>query len=728
MTSVTDVTSDSLVDALYQLTLYFNCKIDITTLMAGLPLSDGKLMPSEFPRAAERAGLEAHLCQCSISSLSDQQCPAVLLLTDDRVEILLSIDNQKQQVQLLSTQSEKHYLSFKEIERLSTGYIISVCSSGETGFGQIPEAEAKKTISESGHRWFWSVAGRFWRTYCDVLVASFLINLFALASPLFVMNVYDRVVPNQAYETLWLLAIGVGIAMTFDFIIKMVRAHYVDLAGRKIDITLSAGLMEKVLGLKLFARPASTGNLINSLSEFDSIRNFLTSASVLALIDLPFVLLFLGLIGWIAPSLVVIPLVCMMMAGFVALLVNSPLQRQIQASQKVSSERQSFLVEALMGLVTIKSSSVESYQQFRWERMTAFLADKGLTIRRLQFISNQAAAYILQLGTVLLVVSGVYLIGLGELSMGGLIATMMIAGRCTAPVVQAIGLLNAWQRAKQGLELGREIMRLPQERPAGKRFLKPENLKGHWKFHQVSFAYPGAPMLLKQVTLEISSGSKVAVLGRMGSGKSTLLQLMIGLWEPSEGAVTINGIDVRQVDPLILRSHIGYVPQRIELYNGTLRDNIVMGHQTVSDSQVIEAARQAGLDTFLTQHEAGLDFIVGENGRNLSGGQAQSLGVARALLHKPSILIFDEPTSSMDSSAEQAFIQMITELTDCTVIIVTHKQSLVKVMNHVMVMDQGKLVGNGSPDDVLGVHSSVQSSSVQSYNVQSRNVQSKEAV
>jgi ATP-binding cassette subfamily C protein LapB len=383
----------------------------------------------------------------------------------------------------------------------------------------------------------------------------------------------------------------------------------------------------------------------------------------------------------------------MLLAGSIAWLVNKPLQKYIQESQKASCERQSFLLETLTGLETVKAETAESQYQYRWERLNRHLASLALKIRKLQFVSSQSATFILQTGTILIVAGGVYLIGAGELSMGGLIATMMISGRCTAPVVQSIGLLNQYQRARQAMDHTDTILSLPQERPHNRQFLKPGELKGSITLNHVSFAYPNAHPLLKDLNVAIQPGEKIAILGRMGAGKSTFLQLLMGLWEQTAGHVSFDEIDSRQIDPATLRHFIGYVPQRVTLFSGSIRDNLLLGRQGFSDDELIAAIQKSGLGEIISAHPEGLDYQVGESGRNLSGGQIQSIGVARALLGKPNILLLDEPTSSMDSQSELLIKKLLTEMSDTTVILVTHKMSMVEAMDKVMVLEQGAIAG-----------------------------------
>ena len=549
--------------------------------------------------------------------------------------------------------------------------------------------------------WFWRAITPYWRVYRDVLAASLLVNLFALVSPLFVMNVYDRVVPNQAYETLWMLAAGVVLAFVLEFMIRFLRTRYIDLAGRQIDLTLSARLIDRILGSKLSARPGSTGTLMNSLSEFDNIRSFITSTSVMAFIDLPFVVLFLGLVVWIGGWLVMVPITCIGLSLLVALLLNRPLQQVIARQQQSSALRQNYLMELLIGLVSVKSCNVEQQNEQRWSKLNRDVADANLLVRKLQSFSTLTTTFLLQINSVVLVIFGVYLISSGDLSMGGLIAMMMISGRCGAPVAQVVGLLNQYDKAIQALNHAGGIMNLPQEYPEDRQFLEPESFQGEWLVNRISFAYPNSAPLLKDLSLDIAGGHKLAILGRMGSGKSTFLQLLAGLQEPTDGHISLKKIDMRQLDPTWLRSYIGYVPQKGELFNTSLRENITMGRAGISDSDILEALDKSGLSGIVQAGSAGLDFQVGEGGRHLSGGQIQAVSLARALVTNPRALLMDEPTSAMDSQAEARFIKLLRELRDVTVVLVTHKLNLLDAVDSIIVLDQGEIKVQGSAREML---------------------------
>ncbi|MRI35080.1 type I secretion system permease/ATPase [Endozoicomonas sp. OPT23] len=555
---------------------------------------------------------------------------------------------------------------------------------------------------DSIYGWFWQAVSPYRHVYRDVWLASLLINLFAFVSPLFVMNVYDRVVPNGAFETLWMLAAGACLAFSLEFAIRLLRTRFVDQAGRQIDLTLSSRLIDRILGLKLSFRPGSTGALMNSLSEFDSVRAFITSTTVMAFIDLPFVVLFLALVVWIGGWMVAVPILCITLSLFMAWLVNKPLQAVVTRQQKAASARQNYLMELLIGLVTVKSCNVQRQSQQRWSRLNREAADAGFGVRKLQAIPGLVTTFLLQLNTLALVVYGVYLITSAELTMGGLIAITMIAGRCGAPVAQVISLLNQYEKTIHALEHAGGVMSLPQEVPEGRQLLKPNSFSGAWRLNKVSFGFSDETTNLCGMTMEIPSGSKLAVLGRMGSGKTTLLQLLAGFQEAKEGHIAIDGIDIRQIEPAWLRRQIGYVPQNIDLFNDTLRENIAMGRTDVSDADILKALDMAGLSDIVRAGSQGLDFQVGERGRHLSGGQAQAVGLARALVACPGALILDEPTSAMDSQAEQQFLRLLKQLENITIILVTHKLHLLKAMDNIVVIEQGEIKAMGSADDVMG--------------------------
>ena len=668
-------------------------------LISGLPLEHGRLTPSLFARAAARANLTANVVNRWPAQVSEDLLPAVILSEAEQACVLMgwSADGEVAQVIYPDLPDAEVAVARADLEAFSNGSAI-LCKP-KFKF----DARAPKQALASEEHWFWSAVKKNLPVYRDVLVAAFFINVFALALPLFTMNVYDRVVPNYAVETLWTLAIGLLIVVVMDFTLRMMRSYFLDLASERIDRHVSADIMERVLGSRLEHRPSSVGSYAVNLRSFDSVRDFINSVSITTLIDLPFAVIFCAVIFWIAP-MVLLPL----LAGVVIVLVyvsvgRGKLRELSETTYRAGVQRNATLIESLVGLDTIKAMGAESKTQRRWEEATAFLARTGVQLRLVSNANQFVTAGTTQLVTLFVVVTGVYLITEGLLSMGGLIACTMLAGRVMAPVGQLAGLLTQFQYAQISLGSVDQIMETPQERPEGARFLSRETFGGEIEFKDVTFSYPGSEMpSLVDVSFKIKPGEKVAILGRVGSGKSTLQKLAMGLFQPSEGAVLIDGIDLRQLDPAEYRKQVGYMPQDLTLFHGTLRDNIVIAHPYASDSDVLKAAEQANLLEFVNRHPQGFGMTISERGDSLSGGQRRCVALARAVLGEPPVVLMDEPTGSMDHSTEVAVKSSLAAfIAGRTWIVVTHRNSLLEMVDRIIVIDNGKIVADGSRQSVI---------------------------
>jgi len=690
--------TDDLLQCLIILTELEHRPLSADALRAGLPLVENRLTPELFLRAAKRANLTSRIVKRAIADVPVQVLPCVLLLKGDSACVLTAIDKKSGTAEIhLHGDKVKASIALSELESLYTGYAI---------FSQLEHKFDERTpevVNVRSRHWFWGAMSDAWPIYRDVLLGSFLINLFALVSPLFVMNVYDRVVPNNATETLWVLAIGVTIAMVFDFVIKSLRSYFIDLAGKKVDVTLSAMIYEKVMGLKMNVRPTSVGAFANNLRAFEGIRDFITSATVSTLVDLPFVILFLIVIAWVGGPLVFVPLACIPIVILYSYFIQNPLQEAVDHTFRGASQKNAMLIESLTAMETIKSLGAEGVMQRRWESAVGYISTWSLRSRMLSSSSVNVATLVQQMAMVAIVVVGVYLIGDGELTTGGLIASVMLTGRALAPTGQLANLATQYHQSKAGLGSLNEVMKLPVERPIGKNFIHRPKLEGAVTLHDVTFAYPGCEVnSLADVSFRIKKGEHVAIIGRIGSGKTTIEKLLMGLYEPQEGAIQIDGIDTRQIDPIDLRRNIGYVPQDITLFYGSVRDNIVYAMPNADDEAVLRAARIAGVTDFVDRHPMGFDMPVGERGEGLSGGQRQAVAIARALLLEPAILLMDEPSNSMDNSTEEQFKQRLTEVVkDKTLILVTHRASLLSFVNRLIVLDNGKLIADGPKEDVL---------------------------
>ncbi|WP_293936748.1 type I secretion system permease/ATPase [Iodobacter sp.] len=689
---------DPLLDCLAELTRIHGSPWTCEALSAGLPLSDNLLSPSLVPRAAARAGLSARVVRRALNELPTSLFPVILLLKDRGACLLLEwLDDGMARVCFPETGESSELISAEALQAVHTGIVIFVRPKFRF------EARAPEHGSVRGRHWFWSVVKDNWRLYRDALLAALLINTLALAMPLFSMNVYDRVVPNHALETLWVLAIGALAVLTFDFLLRTIRGHIIDVASKRIDVTLSALIMERVLGIRMEARPASVGSFVANLRAFESVRDFIASASITTLVDLPFVLIFLLVMMWISPWLAVPAMVGIVLVVGFTLLAQDKMREMVELTQRASAQRNATLVEGLVGIETIKVMGAESEFQRRWERSTHFLAQVGSKLKLLSSTTVNFASFISQLVSVVVIIVGVYLLTENMVTMGGIIAASMLSGRALAPLGQVAGLLMQYQNARTSLAGIESHMKLPVERPQDSNFLHRESFRGDIEFKNVSFAYAGSDeKVLNNVSFKLKSGEKMAIIGRIGSGKTTIEKLILGLYYPTEGAVLIDGVDTRQIDPAELRRAIGHVPQEPILFYGTLRQNIAMGAPFADDSSILAAADLAGVKEFSDLHPRGFDMLIAERGESLSGGQRQAVSIARALLNDPPMLLLDEPTSAMDHLSEEKLkARLKAYVTQKTLLLVTHRTSLLDLVDRLIVLDQGQVVADGAKAQVI---------------------------
>lgn len=695
---VSDISdNDVLLECLLLLTKHYSIPTSPNTLTAGLPLENGRLTPSLFVRSAERVGMTARVVERGLDKLNALVLPAVILLKDNRAALLLELDRYNAKILHPDAGGGAATVSRQALKSDYAGFAI--LTRPEHRFDErAPEPYKKK----KGH-WFWGTLFQSWRIYRDVLMASALINAFVLASPLFIMNVYDRVVPNNAVETLWVLAIGVGLVYLFDLGLRTLRGYFIDLAGRKADILLSAQLFERVMGMKMAVRPPSVGSFANNLREFDSIRDFITSATITTLVDLPFVFLFLLVIYLVAGPLVVVPAAAIPFILIYGLVIQGPLRKAVEQTFRAGAQKNSQLIEGLVAADTIKFLGAESQQQKRWERTVAHIAKWAARSRIISASAINVAQFVQQLANVGVVIFGVYLIQDGDISMGGLIAAVILSGRAIAPMAQVAGLATRYYHAKAALDSLNQVMEQPVDRPADKNFVSRPRLDGAIEFDEVDFTYPNqdAPSLRK-VTFRLNAGDRVAIIGKVGSGKSTIEKLILGFYDPNNGAIRVDNADVRQLDPADLRRNIGYVPQDITLFYGSVRDNILMGHGFIPDEALLEAAKISGVLDFVNRHPKGFEMPVGERGEFLSGGQRQCVAIARAIVAEPSILLLDEPTSFMDNSTEDGIKKSLADLVKGkTLVLVTHRASLLELVDRMIVLDRGNIVADGPKAEVL---------------------------
>ncbi|TRN25141.1 type I secretion system permease/ATPase [Vibrio furnissii] len=690
---------DTLLNSLIYVSRYYGLANSPEALVNGLPLSDGKLTPFLFPRAAERAGLVSKENRAELSAIPHLVFPVVLLLKSGEACVLSSINEEKQEAEIVTAESGMVPVAYPLAE-LAERYIGRYFMVKKQFRYDERSPEVLKT--RHGH-WFWGTIWQSKRIYRDVLIASILINLFAIAAPMFTRLVYDKVVPNLAFETLWVLASGVFIIFLFDLTLKLLRNYFIDVAGKKSDILISSKLFAKVMGIRMESRPPSVGAFARHLQEFESIREFFTSATIASLIDLPFALLFLTLIWLMAGNLVLVPVAGVVILIAYSLLIQAPLRRAIEEGSRLASQKYANLIESLAGLETLKLFGAQSQFQYRWEEAVAHMANWNIKSRRITDGIQNTAGFVQQASNVGMIILGVYLIAEGELTMGGLIAATMLSGRAIGPLVQLSLLSTRYNQAKSSLTIIEQVMSMPDEQEEGKRYIHRPMIQGKIELDKVTFHYPNSPVAsIRDLSVTINPGEKVAIIGRIGSGKTTLERLIMGLYQPTEGHVRIDDTDIKQLHHIDVRRNIGCVPQESVLFYGTIRDNITLGRPLADDRDVMDAANRAGVTVFTQQDPAGLERQVGEGGLLLSGGQRQAVAIARALLGRPPVLLMDEPTSAMDNRSEMQIKHQLSQLTSSeTLVLITHKTTMLDVVDRVIVMEKGCIIADGPKEMVL---------------------------
>ena len=664
-------------------------------LLGGLPLEDGLLTPELFLRAARRVGLESALSRREIDEIGEGVLPVVLLLHGRGACVLLRRDEEG--AHLLLPEQGAIAMPLEQLRLRYAGAVLlarPVVSCDERSAASAPPAAV---------HWLRDTLLPLWPLYSEVMLASLMINLFALCMPLFSMNVYDRVVPNHAMATLWALSAGMGAVMLFDFGMRMLRSYFIDIAGRRIDLQLSSQVFQRVLDLRMAARPASTGAFASNLQEFENVRDFATSATMAALVDLPFVALFIAAMFWVGGSVAWVPVLAIPVIVGAGLLLQMPLARLVEETSRLGAQRQATLVESLVGLEAVKANGARGMLQRRWEGLIGQMAKLGLNARLLSACVVNVAQLVQQAAYLLVIVFGVLEIAEDRMTLGGLIACTILAGRALAPWSQIASLLTRYHQARNALHVTAGVMKLPVEHEPGQRFLERGPLAGEIEFRDVRFSYPGQQAeALRGLSFRIAAGERVAIIGRIGSGKTTVEKLVMSLYAPSAGTVLVDGTDVRQLDPALLRRQIGHVPQDVMLFYGSIRDNIVLGESGVDDEAMLRAAAIGGVADFVAASAEGYDMPVGERGCCLSGGQRQAIAIARAELLAPPILLLDEPSSAMDARSEQLFKERLAaQMEGRTLVLVSHRGSLLSLVERVLVLDQGRLVADGPRDAVL---------------------------
>lgn len=700
--------SDPLLMCLVRFSELYSSSITLEALIADLPIKPGAVGPELFSldsskglfsRVAKRAGFSSRLVKRELGEISNLLLPCILVLKDRGACILEAIDQEKGLAKIILPELNdgEEWLELIKLEEEYLGFAFLLKKQYQ------PQSRGRPQAVRGSHHWFWGTIARAKPIYLSVLIASVMINLFVLATPLFTMNVYDRVVPNDAIETLWVLAIGVAIVYIIDVALRYIRTYLLEVAGKKSDVIMSSILFEQTMGLRMEVWPKSVGAFANNLREFESIRNFLTSATVATLVDLPFALLFLLVIGYIGGVVVLVPLLVIALLLIYSFFLVAPLRESIESTYEASANKHALLVESLHSIQTIKTMGVSHHAQWEWEEATGEIAQKSLRSHILSGSISVVTNLLMQLGTVGILIVGVYQVRDLELSLGGLIAVVILASRAIAPMGQVASLIASYEQTKTAFRNLDELMQKPVERPEGKQFVRKPEFEGELHLSNVAFAYPGNQWnSVDNISFQIKSGERVGIIGKMGSGKSTLANLLVGLYQSSSGSITVDGIDLQQIDPADIRRNTAYLSQEAGLFRGTIRENIVFKDPNVDDESMMHAAHVGGVDLFVNRHPMGFDTPVGEQGAGLSGGQRQSLAIARTLLLDAPMVILDEPTNSMDNTTESTVKQRLYEYTrNKSLILITHKAPMLELVDRLIVMDEGRIVMDGPKQQVL---------------------------
>lgn len=678
------------------------------SFLAGLPAME-RLSVEHGIRAMQSAGFAVKLAKRDPSALPVEILPVVLLMKDGGALILLgrtpSVRGYRYQLFEAGLDAQTIELEEAELRSAYGGHCLLIKQLPKVGQAGGEDEEEQK----SGSAWLWKTVWRYRRYYYDSILATVLINVLSTMAGLFTIHVYDRVIPLKAYATLWSLVAGVVVALLFEAAARQIRDYLVDLAARKSDITLSSALFEQALGLRLEHTPPSSGTFAYQVRQFETVRDFGTSASIAIVTDLPFALLFVFLIYTVAGQLALVPLVAITVSILVALWIQFPLHNLMMKTFRDQAAMMGVLIESIEGIETLRVTGANGIMAKRYEDLNAATAFSSM---RFRIISNMVMTFfnfIQQGQTIIILVWGVYLIHEGDISTGALVGCLMFAGRAIAPVGQFVSLASRFQTAKTALGALNDLMSLPVERDPTRSYLQKPNIEGEIEVSKLSFSYPSTgghapPVALRDVSLSIKPGERVAFVGKIGSGKSTLLRMIAGLYQPIEGQVKVDGLDIRQIDPVDFRNNIGYVTQDLRLFRGTLRENIFLGRPAATMDAFHEVVALTGLDKIADAHPMGYDMPIGTMGLGLSGGQRQLVALARALITRPKILLMDEPTSAMDMQTEALFTKRLENIVkDRTVIIVTHRPSLLSVVDRIVVMDQQRLVADGPKADILAM-------------------------
>ncbi len=691
---------DTLLESLLFLSKFHKRISSAESLVSGLAIHGSVMNTSMFIKSAKRIGLIAKPIKRKVEHIENMSLPAVALFNTNKACIVLNLDLQKDQITVIFPDISlgEITISLNDFKENYSGNLIIIKPAYN-----FENRVQKEVVVYEAKRWFWGTMKKNLKIYYLVILAAILINLFVIAVPLFTMNVYDRVLPNKAVDTLWVLVSGIAIVLIFDFILKLLRAHFIEQAGKRADIRMSGKIFDQLLNIKLNAKPPSTGMFVSRLQSFESVREFFTTATITAFVDLPFVILFIFIIFYIGGPLGYVSIATVFIAILFSWIMQKPIKDTILKSAKEDQIKQTVLTETVTGLEIIKSVRAQNRMKTHWEKSISQTSFYGNKSHYLSQVVTYFVGFVSQFSSIGIVAAGVLLANEGEITMGAIIAAMILNGRVISPVSQIVGMIIRLDRTMLSLNNIDEIMNMPVERSEKQHYLSRPDLNGDIVFKDVSFSYQNQNFkVLKDINFTIKKGEKVGIIGKIGSGKSTIAKILMNLYEPTEGSILVDNTELRQIDPVDLRRAIGYVPQEPFLFMGTIKDNITIGDQFATDEEILRASKIAGVHDFLGKHQAGYDLQVGERGDGLSGGERQSVTLARALVSNPNILILDEPTNSMDDLSEESFKSKLAHIVkDKTVVVITHRPSILSIVDRLIVIDDGKVIADGPKSKII---------------------------
>ncbi len=674
-----------------------------TVLFSGLPDEiTESLEGDDVEQMAERIGLQVIKHPERDCRLGNFDCPAIVAFADGGVLPLLEMAEDGSYItDIVPVAGVSSRLSREDLIALKpeTAFAFTLYYQNAS-----EEALVGNAVEIEKRHWLATTLAPYWRTYVRVMVAALFINLIALGSPLFTMNVYDRVLPNKAIPTLWVLAAGITLAYLFDFLLKTARSSLIDYAGRKADLRLSQMLFDKVLNSTLASRPMSTGEYANRVTQYEFVREFFTSNTIGVIIDSLFVFIFLAVIYLISGWLVVIPAVAFVLSVVIGLYAQAAIGKRMATAANEASRRQSLLVETISTIETLKSLRAEATMLRRWQELTKYSSRTSEEIKHVSTNAINMTMFVQQMVSVLIVIAGTYEFSEGRIAMGAIVATVMLASRAGAPLGQIAMTLARFRQATMSLRILDKIMEQPDDRPSTVGFVNREITRGAFSFQDVSFQYPGSDYpVINKLSFNVNPGERIGIIGRIGSGKTTLGRLLDGLFAPSGGRVLIDGVDIRQYHMAEVRANVAVAGQSSDLFSGTVKENLLLGRADATDEDLLEVARMTGVDEFVGTHPRGFDMPVGERGSNLSSGQKQALTIARLLLTRPKVVFLDEPSGAMDLATERNLIARLSKAFDrkTTLIIATHRYSMLDLVDRLIVIDKGRIIADGPKQAVI---------------------------